>query len=572
MFKNNFLRKIIKMFFEKKKEMFLIILFLSILAILGFIRPYFEAKLITAISKIEIQNILIYASLIFIFFNISNILNIYSSRIRTIYLSVISLNIKRYLYKELLTLETKNFDHEGTNFFISRTTDEAEGIVYNLFSSFEELTSIVSSCGALVYVYFINFYFGIYFTLGIIIFICLKNKELKLWETRRERIYDKSNSNASSFNEMIRGIRDVKVLNLSRNMLDRIFKNDEKLLDLELEDDKLTAKFSILANIISNAFELFILVLGVLLIINKQMAGASLIVIYTYRKEISSLQYSVTYFLSVVKKLKVATGHVTDILENPKYPHEQFGDINLDKVQGDIEFRNVTFKYDQKNVLNNVSFHIKPNETIGIVGKSGSGKTTIFNLLSKLYDVNDNQIFIDGVDINKLSEDTIRNNISAITQNPYIFNLSVKDNIRLVNPKVKNSEIIEKSKLAVFDEIANKLPNKYDTIIGEGGVILSGGERQRLAITRALVKNSEIILLDEATSSLDNETQNNIQESIRKISQDYTIIIIAHRLSTIKNCDRIIVLNNGKIVGEGTHDELIKNNKYYKTLYEKDLI
>ena len=178
-----------------------------------------------------------------------------------------------------------------------------------------------------------------------------------------------------------------------------------------------------------------------------------------------------------------------------------------------------------------------------------------------MYNVNSGTITIDGIDINELDKDSIRGNITIISQNPYIFNLSIKDNLRLVKENLTDKEMKEACKIACLDEFIDSLPDKYDTVIGEGGVNLSGGQKQRLAIARALIQKTKIILFDEATSALDNETQSN----------DYTILIIAHRLSTIINCDRIMLLDNGKIISEGTHKELLKKSKDYKKLYESEI-
>ena len=180
-------------------------------------------------------------------------------------------------------------------------------------------------------------------------------------------------------------------------------------------------------------------------------------------------------------------------------------------------------------------------------------------------------ITIDNVDIRNLDKDTIRGNITIISQNPYIFNLSIKDNLRLVKNDVTDIEMKEACKMACLDEFIESLTDKYDTLIGEGGVNLSGGQRQRLAIARALVQKTEIILFDEATSALDNETQSKIQEAIDNMKKDYTILIIAHRLSTVINSDRILFLNDGKIEDIGTHKELLRRNKEYRLLYEAEL-
>ena len=223
------------------------------------------------------------------------------------------------------------------------------------------------------------------------------------------------------------------------------------------------------------------------------------------------------------------------------------------------------------DVLHDISFVIKPNETVSFVGKSGSGKSTIFNLIAALYKPNKGRILLDGIPLDELDKDSIRQNISVISQNPYIFNMSIKENLRIIKEDATEEEITEACKLASLHDFIMTLKDGYDTIVGEGGVTLSGGQRQRLAIARALLLKTEIILFDEATSALDNETQREIQESIRNMQGIYTILIIAHRLSTVVHSDRLILVDDGKIIGMGTHEELLKTNEMYKTLYHLEL-
>ena len=239
-----------------------------------------------------------------------------------------------------------------------------------------------------------------------------------------------------------------------------------------------------------------------------------------------------------------------------------------------IELKNIVKNYKSKKgrktkALDNVSLQFESRGMTFILGKSGSGKTTIFNLLCKLYDVNSGEIRIDNVNIEELDEEAIRRNITIISQNPYIFNMSIKDNLKLVKSDITDEEIVE---AACLDDYIESLPKKYDTIVGEGGINLSGGQRQRLAIARALVQNTKIILFDEATSALDNVTQLKIQTAIDNLKGNYTLIIIAHRLSTIINCDKIFILEDGNIFAIGTHKELLKENKYYKSLCETELV
>ena len=330
--------------------------------------------------------------------------------------------------------------------------------------------------------------------------------------------------------------------------------------------------YNLVINISSAILEsLLILVLIYLISINN-ITIATAVVLYSYKKNIMvNLMEKVGSLLSELKTFNLSCKRVFSMFEEKEFKKEKFGTKHLNKVQGNFEFKDVDFSYEENNkVLDKLSFKVNANETVGFVGKSGVGKTTIFNLLCKMYDINSGKITIDGIDINELDEESIRSNITIISQNPYIFNMSIKDNLKLVKNDLSEEEMKKACHLACLDEFIELLPNKYDTIVGEGGVNLSGGQRQRLAIARAFLQKTEIILFDEATSALDNDTQSKIQQAIDNLKKEYTILIIAHRFSTIINCDRIYYLENGKVLSSGTHNELLEKCKEYKHLYESE--
>ena len=326
-----------------------------------------------------------------------------------------------------------------------------------------------------------------------------------------------------------------------------------------------------LEDILRSLYELFFIILCIILIKNGLLNGANMLVLYMYRGRATEFINEIGGIYRNYKEVNISMERIYEVIGGEKYPKDKYGDIKITDFLGELEFKNVFFGYDKNQVLKGINFKIKAGETIGIVGKSGAGKTTIFNLINKLYTPEKGTILLDNININDLTEESIRENISIITQDPYIFNMSIKENLKIVNPKITDEEIIEKCKLCKLNEYIDSLDHKYDTLVGENGVILSGGLKQRLAIARALVKNSKIIMLDEATSSLDNETQEHIHDSIRKIRKDYTILIIAHRLSTVIDCDKIMVIDKGKVVGFDTHDNLMKTNKVYQKLYQKEL-
>ena len=271
------------------------------------------------------------------------------------------------------------------------------------------------------------------------------------------------------------------------------------------------------------------------------------------------------------QKVVVSMTRVSEILENGLYQDETFGNKEIKDLKGIVEFKNVSFSYPgEENTLNNFNLTLEPNKKIAIVGKSGQGKSTLFNLLTRIFDANEGNILLDNIDIKDLSEETLRKNISIIRQEPFIFNKTIKENFMLIDKEISLEEIRKYSKLAYIDDYIMSLPNKYDTILGEGGVNLSGGQKQRLSIARTLSKQSKVILFDEATSALDNQSQEYIKKAIDNLVTDHTVVIVAHRLSTIMDADIIHVVDKGQIVASGSHLELLKTSDIYKNLYETE--
>ena len=256
--------------------------------------------------------------------------------------------------------------------------------------------------------------------------------------------------------------------------------------------------------------------------------------------------------------------------------NEIFNDENAPSLKlknATLEFKNISFTYpDGTHALKNLSAKIEGGKKVGLVGISGSGKTTFLNLIPRFFNLKHGTILIDDQNINNINLNSLRKEISIVSQDVILFDDTIRSNILYGNASASNDEIVNACKFAAAQDFVEKLPNKYETIIGENGIKLSGGQKQRLSIARAILKDSPIILLDEATSSLDSESEAVIQKAIENLTKNKTTIIIAHRLSTIMNCDKILVFDNGQIVDEGSHEFLVKNSSIYKNLYEKQII
>ena len=557
---------------KQKKNLILYTLCNIIVIFISIFLPILSAKIIVDLTNNQFEQVL-YISIVILIVELSkNIVN-YGTRFfsQVIYRETFT-EIQSALGKEILKLENKCIDANSSGVFIQRLTNDTSKIadIFNVLNVY--LSNIITDIGIFTAVFIINKVAFFYLILMILSIYFVESKRIKIYN-EKDKIFRKKQENASGFvAELVRGVRDIKMLNAEKSFMKEL---KQKVMDLNQQRysmGKTDRNYSLVRKTLIDIYNTGMIFLLVALIIEGKLAIASAIVVYNYMNRVTSIVNYVSMLLEKVKDFNLSSTRIFDIIDSEEFIKEKFGQKHIDKVKGNFEFKNVTFSYsDEKQVLNNLNFKVKANETVAFVGKSGVGKTTVFNLLCKMYDIDEGQITIDGIDIKELDKDTIRGNITIISQNPYIFNMSIKDNLRLVKEDLTEEEMIKACKLACLDTFIETLPEKYDTVVGEGGISLSGGQRQRLAIARALVQKTEIILFDEATSALDNETQAQIQQAIINLQSKYTILIIAHRLSTVIHSDRILFLNNGQVEDQGTHEELLKKNKEYKKLYEAEM-
>ena len=539
--------------------------------IISLVVPILSAKIIIYLTENSFYQLILMSVAIFIIENIRNLVN-YNARYyaQVIYRETFT-KIQTDLGKNILKLENKVIDNNSSGVFIQRLTNDTSRLadIFNVLNIY--IANISIDIGIFGAVFIINKIVFLYLIVITIILYIIENSRVKLY-TEKDKIFRKKNEKVSGFvGEIVRGVRDIKMLNseesFMRNLKSRIIDLNETRYEMQDSD----RKFRLLNGFTRDLNDLLLIILLVYLITNNSLEIASALIIHNYAFRIPSIVDYIGMLLDKVKDFNLSSSRIFAIINSEEFKKEEFGTTHLDKVEGNFEFKNVNFSYEKDNVLKNLSFKVNANETVAFVGKSGAGKTTIFNLLCKMYKADSGIITIDGIDINDLDRESIRSNITIINQNPYIFNVSIRDNFKLVKEDLTDEEMFEACKVACLDEFIMSLPDKYETIIGEGGINLSGGQKQRLAIARALVQKTEIILFDEATSALDNETQTSIQKAIDNMKSEYTILIIAHRLSTIINSDRILFLDNGKIEAEGTHKELLKKSKKYKQLYEAEI-
>ncbi len=540
-------------------------------AIISTIMPLLAAKVILNITN-GIINELILSAIIVFFINLLLYAMVYFKGFfyQKIYQKTL-ISIQKSLTKEILNLEVQEIDKNSSGLFIDRLNKDTQDIA-GLFMEYAYwLSYIITNVGVLVTIFILNKYLFIYAIITSVLIYFINKKSLaKQYEVQKKlKVIQENKTGLTS--EIVHGIRDIKILNASNSVLKQAYNKIEESTNEQVNIMNIRRLYSYVENNVRALTDLGLILVGCLLYNKSLLSIPNFIIIYNYQTKVKNLLIGIVKIAEYNKKFNMAANRIYEIIESDKFSKEQFGNISLKKLNGSIKFDNVFFGYNQDKVLNNMSFVINPNEKVAFVGKSGAGKSTIFNLITHFYKATSGKILLDDVNINDLDCNTIRNNMSIITQNPYVFNFSIKDNLLLAKEDANLEEIRSACKLACIDDYIMSLPDKYETLVGENGIILSGGQKQRLAIARALLMHTEIILFDEATSALDNETQSKIQESIDNLTGEYTILIIAHRLSTVIDADKIFVVNDGKIIDYGTHQELLKKCDYYKKLYDKDL-
>lgn len=480
--------------------------------------------------------------------------------------------VTKDLYHKINNLPAVAFEEMSVGEFVNRMYFEPEKIM-------ELLNKLIRLlCRAIVVIILVFFSFYISWVLGLEILVMslmmgfISYKFLPKIKKNNEIIKKQSDKYVKEATENISGVREIKALGIKRHVEEKL----NRILDVYYQNvtdlGRKETWYYALNNLLYFVFQLIIFLTAGYFYTKKILSLSLFMTLETYIWQIDQVVESLSDFGVSFNKVTVSLERINEILSDKLYKEEKYGEISLDKNNGKIEFKNVFFKYRETegNTLENLSMTFLPNKKNAIVGRSGNGKSTIFNLLLRYFDVNDGEILIDGVNIEKLTEASLRKNISIIRQTPFIFNMSIFDNLKIVKEDLTLEEAREVCKKAYVDDYFMSLKDGYDTMIGEAGINLSGGQKQRLAIARTLLLDTKVILWDEATSALDNESQAYIKKTIDDLVKDHTVIIVAHRLSTIVDADIIHVIEKGKEVGLGTHKELLKNNQIYRNLYQNE--
>ncbi len=555
---------------ENKKEYIIGLIFMITFVITAMIYTTMNSNLIANIMSLNLDKavkLVLICALLRIFS-----ITFCHNRYRRIVISTgekISATIQKKIYNKVLSLTMNSFESINSGKIYTTIKAADSNMMRTITSLFEESAYIATSFVMLIIIYIIDYKIGLGVTIISSISLYLFKIQLDKSKDYLDQEFNYSDNYSTLISETTKGIREVKSLDLKKKCANIFDSNIDNLRDIRttrrlLGKNVNTAKWTI--RIIGDAIILLYIINNVRLQI-FDVETAMLIITYMTTivddvfHRIIEHDFGISEFTANMKRIKW-------LLEDNELEKEKFGQGNFNNIQGIIEFKNVNFKYNntETEALHNISFKIKDNSKTAIIGMSGGGKSTIFKLLLKQYDNYTGKILIDNKDIRNFNEKSLRKAITIVNQEPILFNMSIKENLLMVNNSATINDIKKACKLANIDEFIESLPNKYDEIIEENTTNISVGQKQRIAIARAILKDTPIILFDEVTSALDKRSKKEIEKTIEELSKTKTVIVIAHTLDSIKNYDKILVIKEGRLIEEGNDKELLDKKGFYYTL------
>ena len=476
--------------------------------------------------------------------------------------------------EKTLQVKTEHIDAKGTGVFMdrileetTRVTDGIDVIVWVVTEAFRLISLLVAF--AMVSATMLLFEIALF----LVYFFIVRAQSKKITEDTRRQNTAKEKL-TGIVGEMIKSSRDIKLLHCEDSFLVKVG-SDITTHSQRLREKGKRSSAQLLARTQFVAWTdfLYLAVLAILMV--SGLSPATALILYNYNGRTFDSARAVASATGAVYGLLLSAERVYQLIESVDFSKEEFGSQRLDTVKGDIRLRDIFFAYKNEGltptqVLKGLSLHIGAGQSAALIGRSGCGKSTVLSLIDRLYDPDSGSIQIDGVESRELDRDTLRSSIGVVSQTPYLFNMSIRDNFAVVRRDVTDEEIIRACETACVHEDIMQLPDGYDTVVGEGAVMLSGGQRQRIALARALLQDYPVIMLDEATSALDGETQSKISEAIENMHGKRTVVMIAHRLSTVIHCERLFYLADGRVLAEGTHEELLESCPEYQKLYAEE--
>ncbi|MBD9150757.1 MAG: ABC transporter ATP-binding protein [Lachnospiraceae bacterium] len=550
-------------------KMFFGLVLVTIISILAIVKPIVSGAIVDDVITAGQYDLLPWLiALLILITIIRGVLRYWSQVIFETCSQDVLYSMRDTVYRKLLQEDFAFYNKKRTGDLLSRQTGDMDAIRHFVaFVIYQVYENVFLFFFALIMIFTVSWQLALCMCIILPFAAAVTFSQTKEGRPRFQHIREQFSSLNTFVQENVSGNRVVKAFSKEDYEIQKFNKENDAYRDAELAAAEIWTKYVPLFEFLSNMLTVILMLVGSIMVIRGSMTLGNYVTINGYLWMLMNPLRQIGWRINDIQRFTTSVEKIyATYSEEPDVKRPVSG-IGKKRLNGDVEFRNVSYSADDEDIIHNVSFHIKSGQTVGILGSTGSGKSTIMNLLCRFYDVTDGEVLVDGINVKDLDLYNLRANIGMAMQDVFLFSDTVEGNIAYSRPDCPFEEVQKAAIMADADAFIQAMPDGYDTIVGERGVGLSGGQKQRISLARALLKEPSILILDDTTSAVDMETESYIQKQLSSIDHQCTIFVVAYRISSIKDSDVILVLNNGHIVEQGTHDELLAKNGYYATVF-----
>ena len=477
-------------------------------------------------------------------------------------------DMREEAYRKLMKEDFNFFNKNRTGDLMSRQTGDMDAVRHMvshvIYFSFENILVFLM---ALVMIFSVNVKMALCMLIVLPFTLAVTLSQRRHIKPAFDRVRDCFSSLNAFAQETIAGNRVVKAFAKEDYELEKFDRENDGYRDAQLNAASIWMKYIPMFEVLSQCLTIILMIMGGFMVIDGEMTIGNMVTVNGYLWMLNSPLRQAGWIINDLQRFLTAIEKIYKVYTTEPDIKQPEHVVEKRKLKGSVTFDHVNYYTNDDTVLKDISFHVEPGQTVGIIGATGSGKSSLVNLIFRFYDVNQGRVLVDDIDVRNLNLQTLRGNIGIAMQDVFLFSDTIEGNIAYGNPDCTFEQVQAAAKIANADEFIREMPEGYDTIIGERGVGLSGGQKQRISLARAILKDPSIIILDDTTSAIDMETESMIQNELKKISDERTVFIIAHRISSIIHADQILVLDNGRLVERGTHEQLLAKKGYYSTVF-----
>ena len=554
---------------KHNRKMFFGLVLVTIISILAIVKPIVSGAIVDDVITAGQYDLLPWLiALLILITIIRGVLRYWSQVIFETCSQDVLYSMRDTVYRKLLQEDFAFYNKKRTGDLLSRQTGDMDAIRHFVaFVIYQVYENVFLFFFALIMIFTVSWQLALCMCIILPFAAAVTFSQTKEGRPRFQHIREQFSSLNTFVQENVSGNRVVKAFSKEDYEIQKFNKENDAYRDAELAAAEIWTKYVPLFEFLSNMLTVILMLVGSIMVIRGSMTLGNYVTINGYLWMLMNPLRQIGWRINDIQRFTTSVEKIyATYSEEPDVKRPVSG-IGKKRLNGDVEFRNVSYSADDEDIIQNVSFYIKSGQTVGILGSTGSGKSTIMNLLCRFYDVTDGEVLVDGINVKDLDLYNLRANIGMAMQDVFLFSDTVEGNIAYSRPDCPFEEVQKAAIMADADAFIQAMPDGYDTIVGERGVGLSGGQKQRISLARALLKEPSILILDDTTSAVDMETESYIQKQLSSIDHQCTIFVVAYRISSIKDSDVILVLNNGHIVEQGTHDELLAKNGYYATVF-----